>query len=346
MTRRLRIGLIGPVATTIPAAKNGSVELVTALLCEGLVARGHAVTLFGVSNTQTKAQLASTFEQGYLEDPHGMWPWEMCELLNVAAAFERHSEFDVIHYQGAYFPMSIAFSRLFKVPVVQTIHHQPVPSQLFLFRKYPDTHFVAISDYQASVMTGLHSVTTVMHGLDTQNFPFGADPAEYVVFLGRFTPGKGVLAAIEVAQRTGTRLKLAAPENEYYHSAIAPHVDGDLVQHVGELDFAEKTKLLAGARALIYPVQEGEPFGLVLVEAMACGTPVAALRRGAVAEIVKDGVSGYSFETLDELIAGLPRVYALDRTRVRAHAVEQFDARRMVEGYERLYTRLAQRADA
>lgn len=345
MTRRLRIGLVGPVATTIPAPKNGSVELVTSLLCEGLVERGHQVSLFGAAGTQTRATLVPTFEHGYLEDPHGMWPWEMCELLNVAAACERQDQFDLIHYQGAYFPMSIAFSRLLSIPVVQTIHHQPVPSQLALFRRYPETHYVAISRYHASALTGLQSVTTIMHGLDTDNFPWNAhaQPDDYLVFLGRFIPGKGVLEAIEVARRTGTRLKLAAPESDYYRQVIAPHVDGELIQYMGELDFAGKTALLAGARALLYPVQEGEPFGLVLVEAMACGTPVAALSRGAVPEIVRDGVSGGVFESLEALIAGLPRVYALDRTVVRAHAAEHFDTRRMVDAYERLYERLVMR---
>jgi glycosyltransferase involved in cell wall biosynthesis len=340
---KLRIGLVGPVATTIPAAKNGSVELVTSLLADGLVERGHAVTLFGTSGTRTRAELHATFAQGYLEDPHGMWPWEMCELVNVAAACERAAEFDVIHYQCAYFPMTLAFSRLVRAPLVQTIHHQPVPGQLALFRKFPDAHYVVLSAYHAAAMTGLSSVTTIPHGLDTNNFRFGAAPEDYLVFLGRFTPGKGVLEAIEVARRTGTRLLLAAPESEYYRTHVAPLVDGELVRYVGELDFRAKTELLAGARALLYPVQQGEPFGLVLVEAMACGTPVAALRRGAVPEIVKHGVAGYAFETLDELVAGLSRVYALDRAAVRAHACRQFDARRMVDGYEQLYRRVSAR---
>ena len=337
---RLRIGLIAPVATTIPAAKNGSVELVTALLCDGLVERGHDVTLFAVAGTQTRAKLHALFERGYWDDPHGMWPWEMCELYNVAAAFERHAQFDVIHYQGAYFPMSAAFSRLCPVPVVQTIHHQPVPGELRLFRKYPETHYVALSAYQASAMTGLDSVTTIMHGLDTHNFELGAAPEDCLVFLGRFTPGKGVLQAIEIARRTGSQLLMAAPDSDYYRTTVARHVDGEQIQYLGELDFAAKTALLRRARALLYPVQEAEPFGLVLVEAMACGTPVAALGVGAVPEIVRDGVGGYVFDSVEELIAGLPRVYALDRFAVRAHAAERFDARRMVLDYERLYERV------
>jgi glycosyltransferase involved in cell wall biosynthesis len=340
-TRALRIAHVGPVATTIPAAKNGSVELITALLTDELVARGHDVTLFGTGHTQTRAKLHATFEVGYLEDPHGLWPWEMCELINLAAACERFRDFDLLHYQGAYFPMSIAFSRLIPIPMVHTLHHQPLASQIAMWRRYPDTHYVAISDYQASVLTGLNSVTTIMHGIDTHNFVFGAEPQDHLVFLGRFTPGKGVLEAIEVAKRSNTPLLMAAPENDYYRAVVAPHVDGRLVSYLGELDFAGKTKLLAGARALLYPVQEGEPFGLVLVEAMACGTPVIALRRGAVSEVVRDGVSGYAFDTLDELIAGLPKVYELDRARVRQHAIDHFDVRSMVDGYEQLYLRLA-----
>jgi glycosyltransferase involved in cell wall biosynthesis len=340
MTRPLRVGLIGPVATRIPARKQGSVELVTSLLCDGLVDRGHDVTLFSVAKTQTRAKLHAIFDEGYWDDPHGMWPWEMCELYNVAAAFERHTEFDVIHYQGAYFPMSAAFSRLCPVPVVQTIHHQPVPGERMLFQKYPETHYVTLSRFHERAMSGLPHVHTVMHGLDTHNFALGEAPEDILVFLGRFTAGKGALAAIDIARRTHTRLLMAAPDTEYYRSHVAPHVDGDLVQYLGELDFAAKTALLRRARALLYPVQEGEPFGLVLVEAMASGTPVAALRCGAVPEIVEDGVSGYAFESTEELIAGLPRVYALDRINVRAHAVARFDARRMVDDYERLYERL------
>jgi glycosyltransferase involved in cell wall biosynthesis len=340
MTRPLRIALVGPVATTIPAPKNGSVEFVTALLTDELVRRGHDVTLFATARTQTSAKLHAVFECGYREDPHGLWPWELCELMNLTAACERHAEFDVLHYQGASYPLSVALSRLVPTPMVHTLHHQPLPSQVAMWRRYPDTHYVAISEFQAGALSGFSSVTTIPHGIDTHNFEFGAAPGDYLIFLGRFMPGKGVLEAIEVARRTQTKLVLAAPDCEYYRQAIAPHVDGELVQYVGELDFAGKTRALRGAKALIYPVQQGEPFGLVLVEAMACGTPVAALDRGAVSEIVKPGVSGYAFATLDALIEGLPRVCALPRDQVRRHVVENFDVRHMVDGYERLYRRL------
>jgi glycosyltransferase involved in cell wall biosynthesis len=224
--------------------------------------------------------------------------------------------------------------------MVQTLHHQPYAAQVDMWRRYPDTHYVAISDYQASALTGLNSVTTVLHGIDTHNFPFGDQPEDYLVFLGRFTPGKGVLEAIEVARRTETKLLMAAPECDYYRAAIAPHVDGKLIHYLGELDFRDKTRLLKGARALLYPIQEGEPFGLVLVEAMACGTPVVALNRGAVPEIVRDGVSGRTFDDLDALCEGLADVYTLDRAAVRRDAIERFDVSTMVGGYEALYRKL------
>ena len=340
MNAALRIAIVGPVATTIPAAKSGSVEQITALLCDGLVARGHRVTLFGVAGSRTRATLHATFERGYVDDPHSMWPWEMGELLNVAAACERAADFDVIHYQGAYFPMSVAFSRIVKTPLVHTLHHQPHPSQLQLLRAYPEAHYVALSQHQAQALQGLHNLTLIPHGLDTRSFPFEANPDDYLVFLGRFTPGKGALAAIEVARSCGARLLMAAKENAYYREHIAPNVDGEQIQYLGELDFPAKAELLSRARALIYPVQEPEPFGLVLVEAMACGTPVAALRCGAVAELVSEGIAGYAFDSLDQLVRGLPHVYALDRTKVRAYALRHLDVATMLARHERLYQTL------
>jgi glycosyltransferase involved in cell wall biosynthesis len=181
----------------------------------------------------------------------------------------------------------------------------------------------------------------VHHAVDTDGYAFRADPGDYLLFLGRFTEGKGVLAAIDVARRSGQRLLLAAAENDYYHQHVAPLVDGRSVVYVGEVSQQEKVSLIGGARALLYPVQAGEPFGLVLTEAMACGTPVAALRCGAVAEIVDDGVTGVAFESVEDLVRGLPRVLALDRAVVRATAVRRFGVDRMVDGYLALYRELA-----
>jgi glycosyltransferase involved in cell wall biosynthesis len=335
----VRIAHVAPVASAVPPPKSGSVQLVTSLLTEGLVARGHDVTLFATGNSKTSARLHAVFERGYWEDER-LWPWELCEMLNLAAAVERAHAFDLIHYEAVSYPMSIAFTRLSATPIVQSLHHAPRESEIALWSTYPDAPFIAISDEQARLLAPLNVVGTVRHGIETDAFPFRETPEDYLLFLGRFTPGKGVLEAIDVARRTGMRLILAAADEPYYRAVVAPHVDGKQIVYAGEADSAVKVQLYGGARALLYPVQEREPFGLVLVEAMACGTPVAALDRGAVGEIIDPGVTGFAFRDLDQLVAGLPQVLALDRRGVHERATARFGINRMVDEYVAVYHRI------
>jgi glycosyltransferase involved in cell wall biosynthesis len=343
MTRRLRVAQVAPVSTAVPPPLSGSIEALTALLTDGLVAAGHAVTLFATAESRTKAMLHATFARGYSEDPES-WPWELCELINLAAAVERAAAFDVIHYQAKYHPFSLPFGRLSGVPLVVTLHHAPCESEVALWaRHYPETPFVAVSQAQARAMAGLNVAGVVPHAIDVTAFPFVETPGEYLLFLGRFTEGKGVLQAIDIARRAGLPLMLAAAANDYYLQQVAPLVDGTHVIYAGEVAGERKAALLGGARALLYPVQAGEPFGLVMAEATTCGTPVAALDRGAVREVIEDGVTGCVFESLDALIAGLPRVLALDRARVRAEAAARFSVERMVAGYAAVYESLAGR---
>jgi glycosyltransferase involved in cell wall biosynthesis len=335
----LRIAQIAPVATALPPAGSGSVELITWLLTEGLVRRGHEVTLFATGDTQTSARLSAVYPHGYWHD-ESMWPWELYEMLNLAAAVERAAEFDVIHFQAAYYPMSLGFARLCPVPLLQTLHHSPSPEEVRLWARYPEAPFVAISREQARLLSGLNVFDTVLHGIDTDRFAFRETPHDYLLFLGRFTDGKGVLQAIDIAGKAGLRIILAAPEDDYYREKVAPLVDGERVIYAGEVGHEQKVALLGGARALLYPVQAGEPFGLVLAESMASGTPVAALDRGAVREVVDDGVTGWVFPDERALQEGLPRVFALDRRRVRQRAVQRFGAMRMVDEYLAVYERL------
>ena len=335
----LRVAHVGPVATSIPPPRSGSVQEMTALLTEGLVARGVDVTLFATGDSTTTARLHATFPRGYWHDEN-MWPWELYEMLNLAAAVERAGEFDIIHYEATYYPMSIAFSRVSPTPIVQTVHHSPREAELALWRRYPDARYIAISAEQARALAGLNVVGTVLHGIDTDRFTFRAAPDDYLLFLGRFTEGKGPVQAIEVARRAGLRLIMAAADERYYREVVAPHVDGSQIVYFGEADFDAKVRLYGGARALLYPVQAHEPFGLVLAEAMACGTPVAALDRGAVREVVDDGVTGIVFDTPDAMAAGLERVIGLDRHGVRRRAVARFGAARMVDEYLAVYRRI------
>lgn len=337
----MRIAHIAPVATTIPPPKSGSVETMTSLLTEGLVARGEDVTLFATADSKTTAKLHAIYPHGYWHDEH-MWPWELYEMLNLAAAIERASEFDIIHYEAAYYPMSLAFARLCATPIVQTLHHSPSAAEVQLWCRYPEAPFVAISKEQERLLHGLNVVGTVLHGIDTDNFAFQATPEDYLLFLGRFTDGKGPLQAIEIAKRLGIKLILAAAEDDYYRERVAPHVDGSRVIYFGEADFQAKVKLYGGARALLYPIQTREPFGLVLAEAMACGTPVVALDRGAVREVVDEGVTGLIFSDPEEMTRGLTRAFDLDRRCVHERAVARFGTKRMVDEYTAVYTRIVE----
>ena len=337
--RALRIALVGPVAQSIPPARSGSIETVTAMLADGLAARGHDVTLFATASSTTEARLHAVFADGYNHDAD-LWPWELCELLNLAAAVERAAAFDLIHYQAEYAPLALACTRTTPIPVVQTLHHAPSTAEVALWSRYPEAPFVAVSHAQADLLTGLNVAGTIHHAVDPGVFRYRPNPDDYLLFLGRFTSGKGVLEAVEAARRTGHRLVLAAAENEYYRTAVAPLVDGDRVVHAGEADQPTKVALLQGARALLYPLQAAESFGLVLIEAMMCGTPVAALDRGAVRELLDEGRTGHAYASLDALARGLGAVLALDRRQVRARALERFRPERMVDAHIDLYRRI------
>ena len=279
--RPLRIALVAPVAQRIPPERSGSIESVTALLASGLVARGHDVTLHATGSSETPARLHATFARGYHEDD-ALWPWELCELFNLAAAVEQAAKdrrFDLIHAQAEYAPIGLAFARVAPVPVVQTVHHWPTASEVALWSRYPEAPFIAISDAQAQQLRGLNVAGVIHHAVDVDGpaVPSGGRD-DYLLFLGRFTEGKGILDAINIARRTGQRLLLAAAENDYYRETIAPHVDGAQIVYRGEVDRAGAAALLGGARALLYPLAADEPFGLVVAEAMVCGTPVAGAR--------------------------------------------------------------------
>ncbi len=286
--RPLRIAHVAPVATSVPPPKSGSVQTMTSLLTEGLVARGHHVTLFATGDSPTSATLHATYPHGYWHD-ETMWPWEMYEMLNIAAAVERAREFDIIHYEASYYPMSLAFTRLSPTPVVQTLHHAPRPSEVALWQRYPEAPFIAISQEQARLLSGLNVAGVVLHSVETDRFDVPRATRRLPAVPRSIHRGQGRPPAIDVARRVGMRLLLAAADDAYYREHVAPHVDGREIVYVGEADFETKVKLYGGARALLYPVQAGEPFGLVMAEAMACGTPVAALDRGAVREVVDDG---------------------------------------------------------
>ena len=336
--KALRIAQVGPVATSIPPVRSGSIETMTALLTDGLVARGHDVTLFATGASTTTAKLHAIYPRGYAEDT-SLWPWELCELFNLAAAVERADSFDVIHCQAEYYPMSLAYTRVSPAPILQTLHHSPSAPEVALWSRYPEAPFVAVSEAQRCMLSGLNVVATVHHAVDTDGFAFRADPDDYLLFLGRFTEGKGVVKAIEAARRSGMRLLLAAAENEYYRDVVAPLVDQRDIVYVGEVDRARRRRCSAAhARCCIRCRRASR-------SASCWPRPRRAVRRwrrstGRSARDRRDGVTGGVFESLDALVDGLPRVLALDRRRIRTRAVERFGVDRMVDAYVDVYRQL------
>jgi glycosyltransferase involved in cell wall biosynthesis len=279
------------------------------------------------------------YPRGYERDD-SLWDCQFHEAMHMAAAFERASEFDVIHSHA--YHHALPFTRLVGTPVVHTYHILPDPDIVRAYARYPEARLVAISRYQRSKLVDIPEVPVIYHGVDFDAFPFQASGGEYLLFLGRMSGAKGTLQAIEVAKAVGMRLVLAGPgDDEFFEAHVAPAIDGQFVDYVGPVGIEERNRLLAGAAALLYPIAVSEPFGLVMVEAMACGTPVAALDRGAVRDIIEIGRTGYYAADAESLAVQIPDTLALDRARVRQQAIQRFDYRRMTDEYEALYRRLA-----
>jgi glycosyltransferase involved in cell wall biosynthesis len=341
MSKRLRIAQVAPIANPVTANSTGSIEQLVWLLTEELVRRGHAVTLFATGDSQTSADLHAAYPRGYEADDC-LWNWEFHETLNVAAAFEQARRFDVIHSHVYHY--ALPFTRLVWTPAVHSYHILPDDDVVEAYARYPEVHLVAISDYQRRLFRGNTDVAIVHHGIDTAAFPFRSVPGDYLLFLGRIIPGKGLAEAIHLARKLAMRLVIAGPREEndegYFDAEVAPLLDGGGVTYVGPVGLEERNPLLAGAAALLYPITTPEPFGLVLVEAMACGTPVVATDLGAVPEVVEQGVTGCYASDAGRLAECATAALRLDRARVRKAAERRFDYRRMADDYEAVYRQL------
>lgn len=332
----MKIAMLAPISWRTPPRHYGPWELVTSLLTEELVAMGVDVTLFATLDSETSGTLAGVCPRPYSEDPSidaKVW-----ELLHVAHVFERADEFDIIHNQADFVPL--AFTRFVETPVVMTIHGFSSERIVPVFKRYEDrVHYVAISE--ADRHPDLAYAATIHHGIRIEEFPFDAAGSDDLLFFGRMHPDKGAAEAIAVARATGRRLTMCGivQDQGYFDREVAPHIDGDRIRYLGAVGGEARLRALGGAAALLHLINFDEPFGLSVIEAMACGTPAIAVNRGSMRELIEDGVTGFLVNGLDEAIAAVGRIGDIPRAACRAGVADRFTVRRMAERYLEVYRR-------
>jgi glycosyltransferase involved in cell wall biosynthesis len=337
----MRIAMLSPIAWRTPPHHYGPWEGVVSLLTEGLVSRGHDVTLFATADSLTNAKLHAVCARGYEEDD-AIIP-KVWECLHIAEVFEHAAEFDIIHNNFDFLPLS--YAGLTSTPVVTTIHGFSSSGILPVYRKYNGKVFyVAISG--ADRAPDLDYVGTIHHGIDLSQFTFQSEPDDYLVFFGRIHHDKGAREAIQIARACQKKLILAGiiQDEVYYQRHVEPYLDESTAVYVGSVGPVQRSLLLGGACALLHPINFNEPFGLSVVEAMACGTPVIAFNRGSMPELIENGRHGFLVETVDAAIAAVAEIGVIDRASCRSHVERFFASDRMVEAYVQVYATVLEKA--
>jgi glycosyltransferase involved in cell wall biosynthesis len=321
---------------------SGSTEGLVWLLTRELARRGHEVTVFGAAGSEVDGEVVEALP-GVCGDPAVPGDWRLCELICHARAVAESGRFDVVHCHSTAHLPGLALEPFARAPLVHTLHVMPWSDQALLWSGAPGACVTAISREQWRAFPALCPAATIHHAVDPTQFSFRAEPTDYVCFLGLMKPEKGPLGAIAAAKALGLKLRLAGPPSAYFEESVAPLVDGRDVEYAGFVAGAARDRLLGGARALLYPLAAAEPFGLVQVEAMMCGTPVAAIGIGAVPEVVDEGVTGAIAGDAASFPDAVRRALALDRAAVRARAEARFAPARMAEAYARVYAGAAAR---
>lgn len=341
----MKIALLAPFEERVPPRKYGGIERVIYDLAWELHRMGHEVTTFASGDSQLPGRLIPIVPKAIGSGK----PKRIREALTYKGLTKvmgvlAKEHFDVLHNHIGWQPL--VFREMFHIPVITTIHWVlDNTCEKYMYNLFSDMAFVSISNSQRKPLPNMNYAATVYHGLDLKRFQFRKEPGGYLAFLGRFSPVKGPVQAIEIAKKTGQKLVMAAKINEferdYYEQQIKPHIDGDQIVYLGEVDDAEKAEMLGGASALLSPLQWDEPFGLTNIEAMACGTPVIALKSGSLPEIIQHGKTGFLCDTVDQMAARVAELGTLDRAACRKYVEANFTARRMAEDYVKLYTELA-----
>jgi glycosyltransferase involved in cell wall biosynthesis len=341
----MKIAQVSPLMEAVPPKLYGGTERIVSYLADELASMGHEVTLFASGDSITKARLESVWPRALRLDAT-MRDYIAPHFIMLQTIAERADEFDIIHSHVDYLGYPV-FQRL-DVPFVTTLHGRLDLAELNpLYKVFSDVPVVSISDSQREPLPHANYVATVHHGLPERLLLPSFGTGGYLAFIGRISPEKAPDAAIRIAAKAGMKLKIAAKvdavDREYFTTCIEPLLKGPDVEYIGEISDAEKSAFLGNAAGLIFPIAWREPFGLAMIEAMACATPVIAFRRGSVPEVVDDGMTGFIVDDEDQAVAAARRLNSLDRAQVRRVFDERFTARRMTEDYLNIYRRLIAR---
>lgn len=339
----MRIAQVAPLWEQVPPPAYGGTELVVSLLTEELVKRGHDVTLFASGDSTTSAKLESVHPRALRLDSSVKDP-NIYDMLNMIHVYESAAQFDIIHsHVGC---VALPYTNLVKTPTIHTLHGIFTPDNEKLFSHVRNQPFISISNSQRDTSLGLNYVSTVYNGIAPNTYSFYPQPERppYLAFLGRISPEKGAHLAIEIAKRSGWHLKMAGKVDpvdlEYFETKILPHVGSSQIEFLGEANHHQKSVLMGGAVATLFPITWKEPFGLVMIESMVTGTPVIAMSLGSAPEVIAHGVSGFLCQTVAECVDAIATVAQLDRRTCRDHVLMNFTAKRMADGYEAVYQKI------
>jgi glycosyltransferase involved in cell wall biosynthesis len=336
----MRIAQIAPLWIPVPPYTYGGTELVISWLCDELVRRGHDVTLFATGDSKTSAKLVPVWPKSLwrarLRTPHAVFSLMYQKLI------EFQDQFDIIHDHCEFY--TTPYSKFLKSPIVTTLHHPLTEEVLTLYKKFPNINFVTISKNQRKSAPGINIVKTIYHGLPLEKYPFNAKPENYLLWLSRIGPDKGIAEAIDIAKLSGEKLIISGnilPQYaDYFEFRIKPLIDGKQIQFVGASDFQKKIDLFKRAKVFLFPVKRPEPFGLVVIEAMSCGVPVIAFKEGSLPELIEDGKTGFLVNNIEEACQSLKKINQISREYCREYTQKNFNLKRMVNRYEKLYKKI------
>jgi glycosyltransferase involved in cell wall biosynthesis len=336
----MKIAQIAPLWERVPPPAYGGIELVVGLLTDELVARGHEVTLFASGDSITTAQLESVNDQALRLDPD-IREYDVYDMLNLGRVYGKAHEFDIIHsHIGC---AALNYAKLCKTPTVHTLHGIFTRDNSKMYAYAQEQPYISISNSQREASLDLNYIATVYNSIRVNDHHFFAQPdtPAYLAFLGRMSHEKGPQQAIEIAHRVGIPLKMAGKvdpvDEKFFNEQVAPQVDGKFIQFLGEANHHQKNNLMGRALATLFPITWREPFGLVMIESMAAGTPVIGINMGSVAEVIADGLSGFVCNSVDECVAAMAKIHTISRQDCRDYVSRKFGVQVMTDGYEDVY---------